>query len=169
MVDQKIQAPQRLSTQNDVDSFGSGVESLDRWLKKRAAVNEKNNASRTYVVCVDNKVIGYYALAVGSVRHDELPSRIKRNMPNPVPVMILARLAVDSSWQGRGIGSGMLQDAILRTLNAAEIAGIKAILVHAIDDVAKQFYAHHGFRASPVEPRTLMITLKEVLQQLEHR
>jgi predicted N-acetyltransferase YhbS len=142
------------------------VEVLDDWLKKRALQNEASDAARTYVVCVSNRVVGYYALATGSVNHETAIGRVKRNMPNPVPVMVLARLAIDQGWQGKGLGRGLLRDAILRTLQASEIAGIKAILVHAISDEAKAFHEKFGFQASLVEPMTLMVTLKDVQANL---
>jgi GNAT superfamily N-acetyltransferase len=106
-------------------------------------------------------VVGYYSLAVGAVAHADVPGRIRRNMPDPVPMMILGRLAVDKGFQGKGIGAGLLRDAILRTLQAAEIAGIRALLVHALNERAKRFYEGYGFIASPVEPMTVMITLIE--------
>lgn len=153
--------PQKLTDKHNTEDFCCGVEVLDDWLKKRALRNETIDASRTYVVCLDNKVIGYYALAVGSVRRELGISQVRRNMPDPVPVMILARLAVDLNWRGKGIGFGLLRDAIMRTVQAADLAGIKAILVHALTEQAKEFYEKAGFRVSPVEPLTLMITVKE--------
>jgi predicted N-acetyltransferase YhbS len=157
-----LQPPEKLTDKHNIEDFCSGVEVLDTWLKKRALQSEASNAARTYVVCVNNRVVGYYALATGSVNHETAIGRAKRNMPNPVPVMVLARLAVDQTWQGKGVGRGLLRDAILRTLQAAEIAGIKAILVHAISEDAKAFYEKFGFQASPIEPMTLMVTLKDV-------
>ena len=153
--------PEHLNPAHDVAAFESGVPELDDWLKKRALANEATGASRTYVVCADGRVVGYYALATGSVAHGQAPGRIRRNMPDPVPVMILGRLAVDRAWRGRDLGRSLLRDAVLRTLQAATIGGIRAILVHAISDDAKRFYQHYGFGASPVDPLTLMITLAE--------
>ena len=123
--------------------------------------NEERGASRTYVLCVENRVVGYYALAVGAVTHADAPGRVRRNMPDPVPVMIIGRLAIDQVMQGHSIGPALLRDAVLRTIQAAEIAGIRAILVHAISDRAKRFYEKWGFIPSPVDPMTLMITLAE--------
>ena len=160
--EETLQPPVKLSAQNNVEDFCSGVEVLDDWLKKRALQNEASGAARTYAVCVGNRVVGYYALATGAINHEKATGRVKRNMPNPVPVMVLARLAVDQSWQGKGVGRGLLRDALLRTVQAAEIAGIKAVLVHAISEEAKAFYENFGFQASPVEPMTLMLTLKDV-------
>ncbi len=167
--DSIVDRPEKLSTEHDTSGFDSGEPALDDWLRRRALANERSGASRTYVVAAGKKVAGYYSLAVGAVAHAESPGRIKRNMPDPVPVMLLARLAVDKDFQGRSIGPGLLRDAILRTLQAAEIAGIRAILVHAISDAARRFYEKHGFRASPVNPMTLMITLTEAARELTGR
>lgn len=127
----------------------------------RALENEKHGASRTYVICRDKRVVGYYALATGAVSHEKAAGKIRRNMPDPVPVMVIGRLAVDGSLQGQGMGRHLLRDAVLRTLQASEIAGIRAILVHAISERAKRFYESSGFVASPGEPMTLMITVAE--------
>ena len=161
MVPGEIGAPRKLSPAYDVAAFDSSEIVLDEWLRRRAAQNETSGASRTYVVCAGDRVAGYYSLAVGAATHEQVPGRIRRNMPDPVPVMILGRLAVDKAFQGKGIGTGLLKDAVLRTMQAAEIAGIRAILVHAISDAAKRFYEAHGFLASPVDPMTVMITLAE--------
>ena len=165
----EITAPQKLSPNHDLSQFQCGEPTLDDWLKKRALLNEESGASRTYVVCIENRVIGYYALAVGAVTHADAPGRIRRNMPDPVPVMVLGRLAVDQTEQGRAIGRGLLRDAVLRTLQAADIAGIRAILVHAISETAKQFYLKAGFIPSPVSPMTLMITLEEAARSLSEK
>jgi GNAT superfamily N-acetyltransferase len=162
----RISPPQRLNADHDLTQFSCGEASLDHWLRSRALQNEKSGASRTYVVCADGCVAGYYALAAGAVAHTEAASRVKRNMPDPVPVILLGRLAIDSRFQGRGIGADLLRDAILRTLQAAEIAGIRAILVSAISANAKKFYERHGFIASPVRPQTLMITVAEAARVL---
>lgn len=157
-----LQAPEKLTDKHNIEGFASGVEALDDWLKNHALKSEASGSARTYVVCVNNQVVGYYALATGAVSHKTATSQVKRNMPDPVPVMVLARLAVDKNWQRQGLGGSLLRDAILRTLRASEIAGIKAILVHAISDEAKEFYEKAGFQASIIEPKTLMITLKNV-------
>lgn len=153
--------PEKLSSDHDLAQFQCGEPALDDWLRRRALQNEESGASRTYVVCVGKRVLGYYALAVGAVAHIGAPGRIRRNMPDPVPVMVLGRLAVDRSVHGRGLGPALLRDAVLRTLQAAEIAGIRAILVHAISESAKRFYEGWGFIPSPVDPVTLMITVAE--------
>ena len=161
-----LRSPEKLSPEHDLSDFNSGESALDDWLRRRAVQNESSGASRTYVVCAGKKVAGYYSLAVGAVAHTDTPGRIRRNMPDPIPVMILGRLAVDKAFQGQGVGVGLLRDAVLRTMQAAEIAGIRALLVHAISEDAKRFYAHCGFIPSPIHPMTLMITLSEAEKEL---
>ena len=119
------------------------------------------------MACVGKCVVGYYALAVGAVAHVEAPGRVRRNMPDPVPVMVIGRLAVDRTYQGQSLGPALLRDAVLRTVQAAEIAGIRAILVHAISERAKRFYEKWGFVVSPLEPMTLMITVAEARQAMQ--
>jgi GNAT superfamily N-acetyltransferase len=159
--DQPLRPPENLRADHDLSQFECGEPSLDDWLRRRALPNEQSGASRTYVVCAGPRVVGYYALAVGAVAHAEAPGRIRRNMPDPVPVMIIGRLAVHKDHQGRQIGPGLLRDAVLRTLQAAEIAGVRAILVHAISERARKFYENCGFVPSPMDPMTLMITVVE--------
>jgi GNAT superfamily N-acetyltransferase len=139
---------------------------LDEWLRKRALANDQSGASRTYVVTAGGHVVAYYALAVGAVELAAAPGRVRRNMPEPIPVMILARLAVDRRHQGHGIGRGLVRDALLRTLRAAEIAGIRALLVHALDEDAARFYERCGFARSPVSRLTLMVTLQDAAAAL---
>ncbi|MFN0118454.1 MAG: GNAT family N-acetyltransferase [Elusimicrobiota bacterium] len=141
--------------------FNSGILSLDDWLKRRALSNQESGASRTYVVCGAGKVIGYYALSAGSILQSESTGRVRRNMPDPIPVILLGRLAVDRSWHGKEIGKGLLRDAVLRTISASEITGIRAILVHAISEDAKHFYKSCGFQESTVDPMTLMVTMRD--------
>ena len=157
----RIGPPEKLSAGHDVAGFDSGEPVLDDWLRRRALNNESSGASRTYVVCVSRKVIGYYALSAGAVAHIHAPGRVRRNMPNPIPVVVLGRLAVDKAFHGKGVGTGLLRDAVLRTLQAAEIAGVRAILVHAISEGAKRFYEKYGFIASPVDLMTCMIETTE--------
>lgn len=163
-----LRPPEPLGATHDLSAFSSGVTTLDDWLRRRALRNESSGASRTYVVCQqsDSKVVGYYALAAGAVAHSSAPPSAKRNMPDPLPVMVLGRLAVDQACQGKGLGRALLRDAILRTLQAASIVGIRAILVHAISPEARKFYEHCGFRLSPIDPLTLMITLAEAERAL---
>lgn len=156
-----VTAPCPISDSHDITVFDCGHKTLNEWLQKRALKNEQNGASRTFVVCNDNTVIGYYSLAVGAVTRDQASGKVRRNMPEPIPVMILGRLAVDQQWQGKRIGTGMLKDAILRTLAVAEQAGIRAMLVHALSNKAKRFYLGCGFHESPISDMTLMIPLNE--------
>jgi GNAT superfamily N-acetyltransferase len=158
---QPLSAPEKLRPDHDLSEFECGEPSLDHWLRQRALQNEGSGASRTYVVCAGQQVVGYYALAVGAVAHAEAPGRVRRNMPDPVPVMIIGRLAVHKDFQRRKIGPGLLRDAVLRTLQAADIAGVRAILVHAISEQARRFYEDCGFIASPMDPMTLMIMVVE--------
>jgi GNAT superfamily N-acetyltransferase len=156
-----ILAPQPLGPGHEFDGFASGVEQLDDWLKRHALHNEVDGGSRTFVACAGRRVVGYYSLAAGSVMRGVATNRVRRNMPEPIPVILLGRLAIDRSWQGRGLGADLLRDAVLRMLSAGETIGVRAILVHAISDAAKSFYERHGFKASPIEPLTLMITMAE--------
>ncbi len=160
-----LSPPEKLRTDHELSQFSCG-EPLDDWLRRRALQNEESGASRTYVVCLGSRVTAYYALAVGAVAHSEAPGRIRRNTPDPVPVMVIGRLAIDQEFQGRGLGQGLLRDAVLRTLQAAQIAGIRAILVHAISDGARHFYQRHGFVASLLDPMTLMISVGDAEKEL---
>lgn len=157
----QFSAPEKLTSSHDVSQFECGEPSLDGWLKRRAIQNEETGALRTYVLRAGQEIAGYYALATGAIAHAEATGRVRRNMPDPVPVLILGRLAIASKFQGRGIGAALLRDAVLRIVQAAEIAGIRAILVHAISDQAKRFYEKYGFIPSPADPMTLMITIAE--------
>src|SRR5207253_7128415 len=158
-----------LTPQHDLEGFDSGVAALDDWLRRHALANEQAGGSRTYVVRAGGRVVGYYALATGAVAPAAAPGRVRRNMPDPVPVMVLGRLAVDRAYQARGLGAGLLRDAILRTVQAAELGGIRAILVHAISEDAKRFYERHGFVVSPIDPMTLMITIADAKRALGSR
>lgn len=135
---------------------------LADWLKKRALKNQLEGASRTFVVCNGADVIGYYALAAGAVSHVAASGSVRRNMPDPVPVMILGRLAVRIEWANQGIGRGLLKDALLRTLRVARDAGIRAILCHAISGKAKKFYLKHGFVESPIDELTVMLNVAKL-------
>ena len=149
-----------------VAAFDCGNEALDRWLRERAARNQDEGAARTFALCQGQTVVGYYALAAGAVDHAGATGKVRRNMPDPVPVVILARLAVDRRWGGQGLGSALLADAVRRAAQAAETIGIRAMLIHAIDERAAQFYERHGFRRSPIAPLTLMATMREIAAAL---
>jgi GNAT superfamily N-acetyltransferase len=166
MSDGDVRQPEPLSSHHDLSAFNSGTATLDDWLRRRAASNQDSGASRTYVLQMGDRVIGYYALAAGAIAQAAATGKTRRNMPDPVPVMVLARLAIDADFQGRGIGRALLRDAILRTIQAADIAGIRALLVHAISDDARKFYERCGFQSSPTDPMTLMITLDDARRML---
>ena len=131
-------------------------------LIKRALKNQYNNASRSFVVCQEQRVIGYYALANGSVERLNAPKSIARNMPEPIPVVVMGRLAVDQRTQGQGLGAALLKDALLRTLAVSKNIGIRAVLVHAISEDAKRFYLGYGFRVSPIDSMTLMLPIRQI-------
>jgi len=164
----RLTAPEPLASSHLLGDFRCGEDSLDDWLKRRALKNQESGASRTYVVCAERRVVvGYYCLAAGSVENAVSPPRVRRNMPADIPVMIIGRLAVHQDWQGRGLGRDLVRDAVLRTLNAAEIAGLRAVLVHALSEAARAFYEGCGFRPSPMNPMTLMATLADVKKALD--
>ncbi len=162
----KPRPPEALNTQHVLDGFDCGNDSLNDWLKRRAMNNEAVGASRTYVVCYQKHVVAYFSLATGAIQCVNAPGRIRRNMPDPIPVMILGRLAVHLDWQKKGLGGDLLADAVKRTLQAAGIAGIRAIVVHALSEEAKQFYERFGFQSSPTDPLDLMMTLKDAQAHL---
>ena len=155
-----LHAPIVLTDAHDLELFQSGAGSLDEWLRRRAQANQVSGASRTYVVAEGKRVVGYYCLSSGGLDLASAPGALRRNMPDPVPMAILGRLAVDASWQGKGLGGALLQDAVLRTGQAAAILGIRGILVHAISEGAKAFYERYGFVSSPNNPMTLVLSLK---------
>ncbi len=161
-----ISAPTPLAEEHDTSSFDCGDPVLDEWLQKTALKNESNGGSRTYVVCDDDRVISYYTLATGSVERTNTPGKFRRNMPDPIPVMILGRLATDKGYQKSGIGRGILKDAIQRVIGVAEQVGVKGILVHAISEDARDYYLRRGFSTSPTNDMTLMITIKEAIAHL---
>jgi predicted N-acetyltransferase YhbS len=162
-----VAAPEPLAPDHELNAFESGVAILDEWLQRRARRNEADGASRTFVICTGRRrVVGYYSLAAGSVLHTVATGKVRRNMPDPVPALLLARLAVDQAWHGKGLGADLLSNAVLRVIGAAETIGVRAILVHAISDDAKAFYEKHGFRSSPIEPMTLMVTIDEARRML---
>lgn len=161
-----LAAPEPLTDQHDTEAFQSGVESLDVWLKRRAVKNQVSGASRTFVVCEGQRVMAYYSLASSAVTAEIATGHLRRNMPDPIPVVVLGRLAVDRSLQGQGIGRALVRDAGLRILHAADSIGIRGMIVHALSAQAKAFYEQVGFKASPLDPMTLMITLGELKASL---
>lgn len=161
-----LQAPILLTDQHDVASFNCGVEPLNVWFHRHAKRNQASGASRTYVLQDGTEIVGYYSLAAGSVNLGAAPGKVRRNMPDPIPVMVLGRLAVHADHQGKGIGHGLLKDATLRTMHASEIVGIRAIVVHAISADAKQFYLRYGFIESPLHPMTLFLPIDAIRNEL---
>jgi predicted N-acetyltransferase YhbS len=157
-----LSAPEPLASQHQLDSFSSGVPVLDDWLKRRALANQATGASRTFVVCEACTVVGYYALASSAVSVGQAPGRFRRNMPDPIPVVVLARLAVALTHQGHGIGRALFQDAARRVVRAADAIGIRGMIVHAISAQAAAFYRRLGFDPSPLDPMTLMVTLADL-------
>ena len=162
-----LSAPQRLSPDHHIDTFSCGIPELDRWLRERALRNERNDASRTFVLCRGQRVVGYYALAAGSVARVEVPKAIARNTPNPIPVILLGRLAIDQSKQGSGLGGALLRDALIRALNVASAIGARALMVDAISDDAVSFYRRYEFRPSPIHERMLFLPMSFIRQQFE--
>jgi len=162
-----LSRPEPLADAHDLTAFSSGVRVLDDWLRRRACANQISGATRTFVVAEDSKVIGYYSLASGAITVAASVGRFRRNMPDPIPVVVLSRLAVDQSWQGRGLGRAMFRDCASRVAHAADAIGIRGIIVHAISEQAKAFYLALGFDLSPAEPMTLMVTLADIRHLLE--
>jgi len=159
-----LSAPQPLLPVHRFDDFECGEAVLDEWLKRRASANQLSGASRTFVVVdQDQSIRGYYAMAAGAVSHHMATSSVRRNMPDPFPVMVLARLAVDQRAQGIKLGASLLQDAVKRAVVVSQNAGVRALLVHALHDRAKQFYEYYGFQVSPANPMTLMLRLGPVV------
>ena len=158
---QKLLPPQPMKAEHRLEDFSCGEPALDEWLRRRALTNQTTGASRTFVVTDEaGQVLAYYAVAAGAVSHQQSPGSIRRNMPDPVPVMVLARLAVDQRLQGRQVGGALLKDALQRAVSVAQDIGIRALLVHALNDRARQFYSHYGFLPSPANPMTLMLPLR---------
>lgn len=157
----KIRAPAPLSSHHQIAEFCCGETVLDQWLKQRGLKNQAQGAARTFVVCKEesHQVVGFYSLATGSVNHTEATGGLRRNMPDPIPVIILARLAIDCAYHGQGLGADLLHDALLRSYRVAENVGVRALMVHALTDSAKRFYLHHGFKASTTQERTLFLAL----------
>jgi GNAT superfamily N-acetyltransferase len=161
-----VSAPAPLADAHELDAFDCGEQSLDEWLKRRARPNAASGASRTYVACMGNVVVAYYALAAGSVAIAAAPGRFRRNMPDPILIVVLARLAIDRAHQGKGLGRALFRDAGLRIVQAADIIGVRGLLTDAISPEAKAFYLALGMIESPLDPMTLMVTLADLRASL---
>ena len=158
-------AIEKLRREHLLDSFDCGKEDLNRFLKRQAWNSQQAHSAQTYVLVKDLRVLGYHSLAAGSVTHEEATERVKKGLArHPIPVILLARLAVDASVHGKGLGSALLKDALLRTAQAADAIGARALLVHAKDDTAKAFYEHFTFEASPSDPYHLLLIMKDLLR-----
>jgi len=165
---QPIRKPVALEKGHDLSGFDCGVQQLNDYLGKYALTNHQNRSARTYVATRGERVVGYYSLAAGSVGREETPRRVAQGLGQyPVPVILLARLAVDASEQGHGLGNGLVKDAILRAAQAAEIIGVRALLTHAKDDTARAFYAKFGFEPSPVNELHMYLLMKDIQKTLK--
>jgi GNAT superfamily N-acetyltransferase len=162
-----LSAPEPIANHHLLDSFNCGIATLNNWLKQRALQNQSSGASRCFVVCNGSDVVGYYALASSAVAAATATGRVRRNMPDPIPVVVLGRLAIDITQQGKGLGRALFQDAARRVINAADTIGIRGLLVHALSEEAKQFYLRIGLDESPLEPMTLMTTVANLRAALE--
>src|SRR5579864_7158487 len=152
----------KLAAIHDTSGFDCGVDALNRFIKLYALQGQRAEVSQTYVAAVEGVVVGYHTPVVGNVFHDDAPDRLKKGIPrHPIPMILVARLAVDANWRGRGLGAALVVDAMRRTLEAADIAGVRALLVQAKDDAAQQFYRHLGFEAFPSNPLTLYRLIKD--------
>ena len=152
--------PQPLSDDHVLDPFDSGVPILDEWLRRRARANQVTGATRTFVLCSGPRIVGYYALAAAAIASNEAPGRLRRNMPDPIPMVLLGRLAIDRREQGKKLGTLLLRDALARVQRASHEIGVVGILVHAVSDDAKRFYLR-GFAEAPSHPMTLFARLKD--------
>ena len=158
---------EKLRRDHPVEGFDCGKEPLNRFLIRFALQSQLSNSSQTYLALSQDEVVGYYTLAFGDISYEDAPERLRKGVArHPIPLMILARLAVASSWAGKGIGAGLLKDALARTLAAAEIAGLRAFAVHAKDDEARAFYQRFDFIASPSDPMHLFVLLKDIRAML---
>ena len=160
-------APRPIRADDDVANFDSGESSIDDYLRNRALSNHVEGASRCYVTCRGGRVVGFYALASASVERHTTPGAVRRNMPDPIPVILLSRLAVDTREQNKGLGKLLLRDAISRSVQAADLIGVRAMLVHAINDGARSFYYAHGFDPSPTDPLHLVLLIRDVRQFID--
>lgn len=163
---QRIGRPEPISAAHDLAAFDCGNPDLNDWLKHRALASEGRSA-RTIVLSDGTRVIAYYCLATGAIEREGLPSaKLRRNQPDQIPIMMLGRLAVDRSHAGRGFGSALLKDAILKSIEVSKIAGVRALVVHAIDDAAARFYQRYGFIPSPLGPRSLLLPIETAIAAL---
>ncbi len=162
MIGLDLKPPVPITAELELANFDSGELSLNEWLKGRAFKNHVLGASRCFVLCSGKEVIGYYSLSAGAISHEAAPKAMRRNMPDPLPILLLGRLAVDKRYHNRGIGQALLRDALLRAVNVSGDAGVFALLVHALSEQAKQFYLSRGFVASPLQPMTLIMTIATV-------
>src|SRR3990167_4306887 len=155
-----LSLPLPISADHDLVDFNSGEPSLDEWLKRRALKNQSSGASHCFVLCENKKVIGFYSLSAGAICHESTPKSMRRNMPDPLPVLLLGRLAIDTNYHNKGLGSALLRDAMIRAVSVAGDAGVFAILVNSLSEQAKRFYMSRGFIGSPLQPMTLIMTLE---------
>ena len=163
----RLQTPVPLEKSHDLSAFDCGASPLNDYLRKYALANHQNRSARTYVALRGGRVVGYYSLAAGSVQRDDATPRVAKGLANhPVPVFLLARLAVDKSEQGQGLGTALLKDALLRSIQAADIVGCRAVLVHAKDHAAQGFYRKYGFESSPVDEFHLYLLMKDIKASL---
>lgn len=163
----ELSGPTPFSKDHDVSNFSCGNNSLDQWIRSNAAKNESSDASRTFVVCTGRTVVAYYALAAGSIDRTFIPKSLQRNMPNPIPVIVLGRLAVDQHYQDQRLGSGLLKDAMIRVALTSQSIGVKAMLVHAVSEDARQWYLRRWFVESPLDPMTLFLPTAQIRRALE--
>lgn len=166
--DNILQEPRHLNKADDTSNFTCGVETLDDWFQRFALINHRSNNAVVYVSTLNDEIVGFYAIATGGVSHDEADPGFSRNRPNPIPVIILARLAVSKNAQGHGVGKALLQDALTRMFTASEIVGAAALIIHAADENAKQFYLKHAdFQEMPDHPLHLLLSTKSIKKMLK--
>jgi GNAT superfamily N-acetyltransferase len=159
----EVRSIEKLRRDHPIDAFDCGQELLNSWLRKHALQNQGAGAAQTYAGLAGSVVIGYYSLAVGQIENSDAPERLQKRLArHPVPIMLLARLTVAKNWQKQGVGRALLRDAVLRTLQAADIAGIRAFAVHAKDEQARRYYEQFDFVASPADPLHLLVLLKDI-------
>ena len=161
-----LSPPEPITSGHDLTLFSCGEASLDDWLRRRALANQASGASRTFVVRRDDVVVAYYCLAAGAVALAAAPGKVRRNMPDPIPVVVLGRLAVDQALHGQGIGRALLRDAVQRTLQASQVLGVRALLVQALHEEARAFYLACGMMPSPFDRMVLMATIADLMAAL---